>query len=55
MKSPWQDLCFLPTLVFVGTLCTTFSSALSGLASRGRHCHFDRKWQQWQQDYYVNP
>jgi hypothetical protein len=21
----------------------------------GRHCHFDRKWQQWQQDHCVNP
>ena len=23
-----QDVCFSPVLVFVGTLCTTFSSAL---------------------------
>ena len=27
----------------------------SGGASRGWHCHFDSKRQQWQQDYYVNP
>jgi hypothetical protein len=23
--------------------------------SPGRHCHFDRKWQQWQQGYHVDP
>ena len=31
-----QDLCISPTLVFVGTLCTTFSSALSGLVGTAR-------------------
>ena len=31
-----QDVCFWPYLVFVGTLCTTFSSALSGLVGTAR-------------------
>ena len=31
-----QDVCFSPVLVFVGTLCTTFSSALSGLVGTAR-------------------
>lgn len=31
-----QKVCFWPYLVFVGTLCTTFSSALSGLVGTAR-------------------
>jgi hypothetical protein len=28
---------------------------VAGAESRERHCHFDRKCQQWQQDYGMNP
>ena len=36
-----QDVCFSPVLVFVGTLCTTFSSALR-CAEAFNHPHFNR-------------
>ena len=39
-----QDICFFPELVFVGTLCTTFSSALSGLVGTARVLQVQPLW-----------